>query len=215
MYRKINSPIALIDGSRGAYDKAQIKNPSVRYGRNAGRDYYNYRQQVLWNATDITKYEYRYMPGLKFNRPALLGNAYEILNRSKEEGSKFDGSLDVKYIDDKYKKSGEGKISVAALDLDENGKIDTKEMAVALVAKDTLSTVCENTDMLVKYSQPKFTDGVINEKGDKGLLKLLDRRSTEESREIFREIADNLKLDDAVDNFFANKSNTVESPALN
>lgn len=215
MLKLINTPTILITGSAGRYDKTEIKNPSVKYGRNAASDFCAYRKR-LWmgyrDSSTMPEFAYKYSPHYSVDKLALVGNAYETLKANNESG-KFDGELRVADIDNKYKNSGNVHTSVEALDLNEDGKLDVKEMAVCVMAQDALSS---NSDkpVDVKYIAEKFTDGMINNRGYERVLGMLDKDKVEESREIFRHVAENSDIDEAVKEFYSDKNNTLEAVSI-
>ena len=208
-YLKVTKPVVLINGYRGAYDRTDIHDDSVRYGRNAGHDACKYRKQIQMAATNITNFSYRYLPGLQLDKMALVGNAYEML-RENNESKNFNGSLKVKDIDAKYRQSGDRDLSVSALDINEDGKIDVKEMAIGLVVQDALSSDAPR-EIGLKYAKERYTDGEINQKGYNKMQEMLRKEDVEDSRETFREIAKDFDLDETVEQFFSDKNNLREA----
>ena len=51
---EVNNGIAKIDGSRGKYNEENVKNPSVRYGRNSVQNFYSYMTQPIMNDNNAT-----------------------------------------------------------------------------------------------------------------------------------------------------------------
>ena len=188
----VKNNVAQINGSDGIYNN-KITNPDVRYGRNAFDNYKIYIQDLSDTDKKVPlKFEYRYMPDGKFNKFALLGNAYEELGKKTK--------VKTEEMNQKLEKQGFSNLSANALDINQDGYIDVGEYATSTLAQDAISsTQGFNIDT-------SNIDGLITEDGDKALA-LNNKNKESEAREIYSKLHQEFKLDKAQEEFLADQNN--------
>ena len=128
---------AYINGSSGCYDN-QIKNNSVRYGRNAIANQKIYLSDLGSKIGTPINFELNYQPKStkkgNVDFMALLGSAYE------EMGKKV--SICLKEFNDNLQNTfgtSENQVSIDALDINGDNKIDLSEYATSTLIFDMLS----------------------------------------------------------------------------
>lgn len=190
----VSGNIAKIDGRQGIYD-GKVQNSSVRYGRNALSNYKSYTVDLAKDKMPPLKFEYRYMPNGKFDKMALMGNAYEELGKKTEvKTEEMTATL--------QKFGGEG-FSAEALDLNKDGYVDISEYAASTLTEDVLSS-----EKGFKVS-PDKVDGVINNDGSNKTFALNLKSNEKLATEIYSKLYSAFDLDSAQEEFMSNKNNLV------
>lgn len=196
----VNNGVAKIDGAKGKYDN-KTKDDSVRYGRNAVENLYTYMEHPLvtdkmttapildfslnpdaaqnnidkldkflkendeyLKALPPLEFEYRYMPKLpkgQVDKKAVLGAAYEEMGGVNE--------LTVKELDSEF--APDKTYSSKALDINNDGKIDTAEYGSSILAADMLSKP--------GIPDPSNINGTINKKGLDAVLAYSQKSNAE------------------------------------
>lgn len=191
---------AYINGSSGCYDN-QIKNNSVRYGRNAIANQKIYLSDLGSKIGTPINFELNYQPKStkkgNVDFMALLGSAYE------EMGKKV--SICLKEFNDNLQNafgSSENQVSIDALDINGDNKIDLSEYATSTLIFDMLSTDSQNLDF-------DNVDGTITNEGHIASLCLINKKNHEMASQIFSTVHEKFNLDNAEAEFFADKNNLI------
>lgn len=209
------------DGLYGKPESGKDKNlSSALFGKNASKNFTFYVQDIprfcselttqrtkgLTDKNEIkriedetfketTNYNLQYLPEDKvdpenINKMALFGEAYEDLGGE---------TMSVKDFDKNFIKMGQNDFSAAALDLNNDGKIDFSENAAYTLAQDMLDTQDpdnKNIDM-----DAKDVDGHITRNGEGNALRLLKKGSVKENKALLQQIYDHFKLGDSKKEF--------------
>ena len=200
------SNTALINGSKGIYD-GKISNESVKYGRNAVANHYEYLFQLQedlfspnigdddFEFTPIN-FEMRYQPETtkkgSVDLMALMGSAYE------EMGKKI--SLSVKSLSELLQKAFGDGVSAEALDVNKDEQVDLAEYAGSILLFDMLSTNSENLDV-------SNINGVITNQGEIAALPYVSVQNLNVATEVFEFIYQHYDLQSAQKEFLANDNN--------
>lgn len=187
---EVNNGVAQINGQKGKYD-GYVTNPSEKYGKNAVENMYTYYEKPLSadnfatpplpnfdvtpeaidkNAEQMQAYieenqkyldalpplefEYRYMPNIQkgqIDKTALRA-------ASKEEMGGVD-ELSIEELDHRF--APDSSYTSAALDINQDGKVNVDEYSTSFLAGDILSKETPSIDNV---------DGTINKKGSDAVL---------------------------------------------
>jgi len=148
----------------------------------------------------------KYLPGQvdakNLNTQALMGAAYEDLGKKE---------VSVSELDKEFKYAGVNNATVAAFDINNDGKIDESENAVALLIKDMGDA--HSTEEVLKTGKmnldAKDLDGTITNVGEVNLHSFLNPKQIEQSKVIIKAIYDAFKLGKAKEDFENNPNNTL------
>ena len=189
----IDGNIAKINGQQGKYDTL-VKNADARYGRNAADNYKTYINDIGNVDKKVPlEFEYRYMPDGKFNKFAIIGNAYEEMGQQTR--------IKKEKLTEQFKKANLTECSADALDLNNDGYIDTAEYSAGTLAQDILSS---SDDCQIN---PSKADGVINAKGEAKSIALNKTSNQSAAREIYTNLYKDFELDNAQQEFLSDKDN--------
>ena len=189
----ISNNIVKIDGKHGKYD-SKVKNIDVRYGRNANSNYKSYIADI-GNAEKRVplEFEYRYMPDGKLNKFALLGSAYEEMNKNTR--------LRTELLNKELQSSGMTEYSANAMDINQDGYVDIGEYATTTLAQDILST-SDSYDL-----DPRKINGIINNKGETKAFALNNSHIEEQARAAYAKLYNGFGLKQATAEFLADPNN--------
>ena len=192
----IDNNIVKIDGKHGKYDSL-VRNIDVRYGRNANNNYRSYIADIGNVDKRVPlEFEYRYMPDGRLNKFALLGSAYEEMNKNTR--------LRVDMINKEFQKSGMSEYSMNAMDINRDGYIDISEYATGTLVQDMLSST-DGYDI-----NPRRINGVITGKGETKAFALNNSHIENQAREVYAKLHKDFGLGQAQQEFLSDSNNLVK-----
>ena len=221
---------AYINGQNGIYD-GKISNPSVKYGRNSVANYQEYLNDYTQprvefpdlaglsqlsedkfekklnelgcaidkldeslNSLPPLDFEQKYMPDGKFDKMALMGAAYEEMGKRT--------SISTEELNASLKEVFSDQVSIDALDLNKDEKIDLAEYGASILLADILST---NSDEL-KISN---VDGTITKDGQNAVLPYGNIKNYDIANKTYQAIYNAFSLDDAQNKFVSDSNNLI------
>ena len=138
----------------------------------------------------------KYMPAGKMDKMALMGAAYEELDKRTEVTTdEFNAFLN-------NEETLEG-LDAEVLDINKDGKIDVSEYSTSILVSDILSA--DNDTVTTKN-----INGVITEKGHSNLLAYFNPKNSVIARETFAKLHTLFNLGQAQEKFLADKNNLVQ-----
>ena len=222
---EVNNGVSKIDGSRGKYTEENVKNPSVRYGRNAVQNFYAYMEQPIVCDNNATP------PILDFgtNQNAADKNIEAMEKYAKANDDYFKSlpplEYEYRYMPNIHKKGEIDKDALLGAAYEEMGRrkaIEVKEIdqtfgitedytsAPMDLNKDgkidlgEYSTSILASDMLSKSTDkisPENIDGTINQKGHSAVQDYAKKSNAEKATMLYSYLYDKYNLHDASKTF--------------